>query len=372
MFISATSFLPTHGGPAFSVSRLATELANAGLQVGVWAADGTAKATRLLQSPSILRLDGPVRAALGQFGRPDIVHDNGIWLPHNHELARVASRHKIPRLVSLRGMVEPWAMNYKKWKKKVAWQIYQRTDLRLASCLHVTSDMEAESAAGYGLGVPIFKVPNGVDVPEMPTQSHVIEFEQGFRQPRTALFLSRLHPIKGLSLLIEAWGRTRPPLWRLEIAGPDDGGYRAKMEGLVKLRSLGGVVTFVGPLYGKTKTAAYLHSDLFILPSYSENYGMVIAEALAHGLPVVTTTGTPWAELRSQDCGWCVSPTIDEISEALRTATSHKPEVLKAMGERGREWVKREFNWIGIAEEFVEIYSKLRVDHVRPRTALSG
>ena len=118
VFLAGTSLLPDYGGPAFSVSRLATALAEAGAEVGLWASDQSAAMTPLLSAKSsVQRLTGTEADALRSFGKVDVLHDNGIWLPHNHRLAELAMKRGIPRVVSTRGMLEPWAMNHKRWKK---------------------------------------------------------------------------------------------------------------------------------------------------------------------------------------------------------------------------------------------------------------
>ena len=120
-------------------------------------------------------------------------------------------------------------------------------------------------------------------------------------------------------MLIEAWVRLRPEGWRLRIAGPDEAGHRAEIEALVIRHRLAGVVSFLGPVEGKAKTDAYRTADLFILPTHSENFGMVVAEALSYGVPVLTTHGAPWSELETERCGWWVEPTVDGILSGLTT-----------------------------------------------------
>ena len=147
---------------------------------------------------------GKLRQVVRSF-RPDIVHDNGIWLPHNHSLARLAAHYNLPRVVSVRGMLEPWALAHKRVKKKLAWLAYQKRDLNRAAALHATADSEAEVIANLGLLPRVVVLPNGVDIPAVAA-SH----SRAPDQPRTALFLSRIHPKKGLDRLIDAWNAVRP------------------------------------------------------------------------------------------------------------------------------------------------------------------
>ncbi len=355
VFLSATSLDPAYGGPAFSVSRLACALAEAGVDVGVWASDQSAGTTKLLASDTaVRRLAGSLTEALDRFGGVTVIHDNGIWLPHNHALAKLADRRGIPRIVSTRGMLEPWAMNHKRWKKRVAWRAYQRRDLARAKLHHATADIEADNLRQLKLGVPIRMIPNGVDLPEMARAGR-----PAGGPARTALFLGRIYPVKGLPMLVEAWARVLPQGWRLQIVGPDEGGHRAEVALAVSSAGLGDVVSFLGPLEGPAKQAALFGADLLVLPSHSESFGMVVAEALAHGLPVLTTTAAPWPGLADHACGWRVEPTVAGLVEGLRSATSCDSASLCTMGARGRAMVAAEFGWQGVALQFVAAYEQM-------------
>ena len=213
VLLTSTSLLPDYGGPAFSVSRLAMVLADAGAEVGLWASDRSADFTPLLPATSrVQRIVGTESEALDRFGEPDILHDNGIWLLHNQRLAALAEKHSIPRVISTRGMLEPWALGHKRLKKKLAWWLYQRHDLQQACCHIATGKTEAENLQRLGLGVPIATVPNGVDVAEERLGTVGLESQKTVQngRTRTALFLGRIYPIKGLPMLIEAWARVRP------------------------------------------------------------------------------------------------------------------------------------------------------------------
>src|SRR5262249_44381126 len=156
----------------------------------------------------------------------DILHDNGMWLSHNHRIANLGARYNIPRVVSTRGMLEPWAMNHKWGKKRVAWSLYQRRDLKRAHCHHTTAEAECRNVERLGLGVPVRVIPNGVDLPELDSGTQHVEVEKMRRSDRKkALFLGRIYPVKGLPMLIKAWARVRPQGWHLQIAGPDEAGH---------------------------------------------------------------------------------------------------------------------------------------------------
>jgi glycosyltransferase involved in cell wall biosynthesis len=358
VFIASASLLPSCGGPAYSLARLASALVQAGVNVGLWTADQSARSTPLLaRGGPVRRLSGSVAEALQSFGRPDVLHDSGIWLPHNHRLAIIAARRSIPRIVSTRGMLEPWARSHKKLKKSIAWRLFQKRDLQRADLLHATAIQEARNLQQLGLGRPVCVIPDGADLPEICRQR--VNPTSDEASSRTALFVGRIYPVKGLPMLIEAWGRVRPEGWRLHIAGPDEAGHRAEVERIVSRFGLNEFVSFLGPLDGEAKSVAFADADLFVLPSHSESFGMVVAEALAHGVPVLTTRGTPWGQLVERECGWWVDATIEGLTQGLRHATAQEPAALRHMGARGRAWVTAEFQWETIAKRFLEIYERL-------------
>jgi glycosyltransferase involved in cell wall biosynthesis len=360
IFLAGTSLLPGYGGPAYSVARLATALADVGARVGLWAADQSAASTPLLSDRGNVRpMIGKASDALAELGAVDVLHDNGIWLPHNHQLAVLAAQRGIPRIVSTRGMLEPWAFRHKRLKKWLAWQLYQRRDLQRTRLLHTTAAQEASNLKSFGLGVPVCTIPNGVDIPDIEPRQAAARQARDVGQ-RTALFLGRIYPVKGLPMLIEAWAQIRPRSWRLQIAGPDEAGHRAKVERAVSIAGLNDTVSFIGSVEGEIKSSTYFNADLFILPSYSESFGMAVVEALAHGLPVLTTNGTPWHKLAACGCGWSVDPTVEGIAQGLRRAVAHDPAMLRAMGAKGRAWVAADFGWSSVANKFLAAYEQLR------------
>jgi glycosyltransferase involved in cell wall biosynthesis len=374
ILLTSTSLLPDYGGPAFSVSRLAMALADTGAEVGLWASDRSAANTALVPAMSpVLRLTGTDFEALDRFGDPDILHDNGIWLRHNHRLAVFAKKRGIPRVVSPRGMLEPWAISHKRLKKKIAWRLYQRRDLQQALCHIATGEAEARSLQDLGLGVPVAIVPNGVDVPEELHFSIASESEKACRngRKRTALFLGRIYPIKGLPMLIEAWARVRPDGWLLRIAGPDEAGHQKQVDRAVSAAGLGDVVSFTGPIEPQMRTSAFLDAHLFVLPTHSESFGMVVAEALAHGVPALTTTAAPWSILRECGCGWWVDATVDGIADGLRQATRLDSDTLRSMGAKGRGLVNAKFSWKHAADLMLLTYGAILTDKAPTKAASS-
>ncbi len=353
VLVSATSLQASYGGPAFSVSRLASALSEAGAEVALWAADGSATSSPLTRPSTGLSFhDGSLRRLVETF-RPDVLHDNGLWLAHNHRVARMGRAFGLPRVVSTRGMLEPWARSHRRWKKWAAWRLYQKRDLDSAAALHATSSAEADNLKRLGLRPPVAAISNGMDLPERASSAGP------GGGARTALFLGRIHPVKGLPVLMEAWGRVRPQGWRLVVAGPDQGGHRKEVEAAVRAAGIGETVSFVGAVMDGAKAALLEGADLLILPSHTESFGMAVAEALAHGVPALVSTAAPWPMLERLGCGWLATPTAAGLADALSRAVDTEPEALRRMGEAGRALIAAEFGWPRVASQFLALYGSV-------------
>ncbi len=306
-------------------------------------------------SPRTL-LGGSIDAVLNEINARhplDAVHSHGVWLPFGYHAGTWARAHDVPYVVSPHGTLEPWAMQHKRIKKAAAWRLYQRRDLESADAFHACSDQEAEGIRRLGLRQPIATIPNGTVLPQAATSGTAAETRSG---QRVALFLGRVTPIKGLPMLIEAWSHLAPRGWRLVIAGNDDGGHTESLRGMTRQLGLDDAVEFRGPVFGADKDRLFRAADLFVLPSYSENFGIVVAEALSHAVPVLTTTGCPWKELVSHRCGWWVEPTPVGIRDGLAQALATPVERRNEMGARGRDLVEQRYQWPAIAEQFRAFY----------------
>lgn len=289
-----------------------------------------------------------------------IIHSHGLWHPANHWAASVARRKRIPLVIQPHGMLEPWALNQRAWKKNLALRLFQHADLDYAKILIGTSQEECENIRRLGLRQPIALIPNGVKL-DIKQSKFKSKPSQKALRVRKVLFLSRIHQKKGLLNLVEAWAKIQPQDWHLQIAGPDEGGHLGEVQAAARRLRIENSIEYLRELGDSEKSKAYMNADLFVLPSFSENFGVVVAEALAHGLPVITTKGTPWSDLETFRCGWWVDIGAHPLVEALRTAMAMSDDERRAMGERARSYAQR-YDWSDIAMQVMAVY----------RWALSG
>lgn len=256
-----------------------------------------------------------------------LLHLNGLWVPHLHYLMKVARKKSIPSVFHTRGALMPWALNHKYVKKSLALFCYQKRDLCNASVIIASSMLEAEAIRNLGINSPIALIPNGVpDVNIYNTQRRDHKLENA--ESRTVLFLSRIHPVKGIEMLIEAWSKIDNRGWRLKIVGDGDKNYVDKIKNLVRYTDS---IEYFNAVYGEEKSKHFINADIFVLPSFSENFGVAVAEALSFGLPVITTTATPWSEIQTLNCGRVIDPSTKELSRVLNELCHFSGNELKEM-----------------------------------------
>jgi glycosyltransferase involved in cell wall biosynthesis len=352
-------------GPSYSVTRLCETLAAHGEQVCLAALN-----LGILRNPPPFLHTFELGAGPRRLGRSpamnrwlqaratsravDIIHNHGMWQMNALYPAWAARRGGVPLVVSPRGAFSRFAMAQGSRMKRVFWPFLQRPALDVARCFHATVESEYEDIRRLGFRQPVAVIPNGIDIPSLPTLPAA--------SARTLLFLGRIHAIKGLDMLLRSWRRVedRFPEWQLVIVGSDQGyyggsGYRGEMERLAtKLQTRR--VRFVGELKGNDKLAAMAQAELFVLPSYSENFGIAVAEALAAGTPAVVTKGAPWASLVERGAGWWPDTNEDGLTRALEDALRRSSAELEVMGMKGREWMQAEFSWERIGSMMSRTY----------------
>ena len=307
---------------------------------------------------TIPKIDSILRTQ--EISQNTVFHDNGIWLPFNNTISRFCFKNKIPIIISTHGMLEPWSMGNKKIKKKIAWFVYQKNNLMSAKVIHATSEMEAKNILNLNLGVPVAIIPNGVKIPKNYELIKNYNLESiGLKNDgrKIMLFTGRIHPKKGLLNLLKAWLYSSDYLknWRLVIVGFPEGDYIKELMNFTKKNNLESSIDFLGPLIGDDLINIYRNSDIFVLPTYSENFGLVVAEALSYGLPTITTQGTPWSILEKKNAGWWCKPTSEDISKKLITVSNLNDIDYLNMSENAFK-LSKNYNWDDITSSFCKLY----------------
>lgn len=371
--LTIPSLAQAGGGTVAVVRHLADHLAELAESVSVMTLEAGRGAPEALpgngrvqviriRAKAILGLRNEVRSLLaapvGANPANLVVHNFGLWQPFNHAVVSACQDLNIPVVASVSGMLAPWAFRHKAWKKRVGWWLYQRQDLLRSSVLVASAGQELQDIRRRIPGRPVALIPNGVEVPDgggRRAEGRGPRPDGGERN-RAVVFLGRIHPVKGLRNLVEAWNRVRPEGWRCIIAGPDEAGHQQELETLLQSLHLGNVFQFPGLLEDDGKRNLLNEADVFILPSFTENFGLVVAEALAAGVPVIATKGTPWEELAARNCGWWVDMGIEPLAATLRAATLLPDAERQAMGRRGRLLVAEKYAWPRIARDLLRVY----------------
>ena len=293
-----------------------------------------------------------------------LLHIHALWLPCLHQVAKWARRQGLPAVWSPHGMLTPWAMRNKWWKKYPAWWLYQRMDLVRADSLHVTADSEVADVKRMGLKNKIMVVPLGINI-----DGRVERVERADGK-KTLLFVSRVQRKKGLLNLVRAWAKLKQESsacssrsnendWMVRIVGPDQDNHTAELKALCNKLGVARGFEFVGPKYGEELQREYAAADLFVLPTHSENFGSVVVEALARGVPVITTKGAPWQELAERKCGWWIDIGVEPLAQALREAMSLDDAKRHEMGERGRRLVEEKYTWDAVVKKMIAGYEEV-------------
>jgi glycosyltransferase involved in cell wall biosynthesis len=365
-------------GPSYSVGALAASLDARGARTELhtvrgWRDSGaaagpagvplTAHRQDFPRTPLLgaMCLSGDLDRALRQTARSDVIlHGHGLWLMPNIYPSWAARRGRARVVISPRGMLSAEALAFSRLRKRAFWRMFQARVLAEAACLHATSAAELGDIRAAGLTNPVAVIPNGVQLPP-PTP---IGNRYG---PPTVLSLGRVHPKKGLDVLLRAWAGVEAdhPDWRLRIIGPAEHGHDDELKALSAALNLRRV-SIEGPAYGPARLAAYRDADLFVLPTRSENFAMTVAEALGAGIPVISSKGAPWAGLEVEGCGWWIDHGPEPLAATLQSALDLPRESLRSMGARGREWMARDFSWDRIAGDMLAVYAWLAGGAERP------
>jgi glycosyltransferase involved in cell wall biosynthesis len=372
-----------YGGPIQSVAALCQGLASHGEDVTVFTTniDGPRDlpvplgqpvlrdAVKVhyfqVQSPRRWSFSWPLTQALEQSTREfDLVHLHGVFVYPILAAAYFCRKYRIPYVISPRGMLDPIVLRMKPIRKRIYLNLLERRNLNGAAALHYTAPDEQRQAEGLRLPVLTVVVPNGLcleQLAQLPSPGAFRSRHPEMARKRLILFLSRIHPKKGLDRLVQAFGRVakRRPDVHLAIAGYDDEGYGQVVRRWLEDAGVAERVTFTGPLLGESKLAAFRDVDLFVLPSYQENFGMAVLEAMGCGLPVVVSNGVYlYREIQRAGAGLVVDGDPAGLAEAievlLRDAT-----LRTRMGEAGRRLVRDRFSAEHVADQMRSVYQNI-------------
>ena len=381
-----TSISPKGGGPSRSVPMLVKGLAEVGVDITLMTFRSEDMNTHALEgTPAKLKVweDGTTAREIEDFilsEQFDLIQLQSLWAKSYHVVALIARKHNIPYIITPRGMLEPWSLSQKKWKKKLALMFYQMKDLQKAACIFTTAEMEAQHVRELGVNAPMSVIPNGIETDGYACRTSL----EGVK--KQILFLSRVHVKKGIEILIDAFCKLRAEggvfkEWSVVIVGNGEDDYIESLKRKVDELELEDCIKILPPVFGEAKTKLYQESSLFCLPSYSENFGMVIAEALSCGVPAITTNGTPWQLLNGdyatmgasldmlgedKRTGWCIDLSVKNLERTLREAMAMSPAALYEMGQRGSKMINENFNYRSVALKTKCLYEWIVNGGIKP------
>ena len=416
----APSYWPAFqfGGPIYSVHGLNKALVKKGADVTVYTTNvGLDKKSLAHDSQCEANVDGVKVTYFGfteffefmgatgwQFSLPmanalkknlkafDLVYIVAIW---NYPIAAAAHycrKYKKPYIISPRGMLYPYTIRKKSWKKRPYYRLITKRDLQGAAAIHYTTKNEAEEChSSVGLKNKAIVIPNGIDVSGLrdkdygleggglPSKGGLKERYPILKDKKVILFLSRINWKKGLDILVKTYAKLAKERddVHLLIVGSDEEGYAEKVKGWIKSLGLGYSVlgsrpytqypipntqtrvTFTGMLTGKEKLEAYAGSDIFVLPSYSENFGMVVVEAMACGLPVVISNKVGiYREVEKNKAGVIVDTNAESLYKGIKLLLEN-PELRKEIVANGTEMVEEHYDINKVADMMLAVYEKI-------------
>lgn len=376
-----SSYLPAvrYGGTIVSVHGLCRALVDRGHEVHVYttSVDGPRDSDVPHDQPVVVdgvqvwyfmsrrlrriyRAPDLAKALAAHAGEFDVIHTHAIYLWPLWAAARAARRAGVPYVVSPRGMLERDLVGNKSALMKGLWiAAIERHNLERAAAIHVTSAREAQEAAAFGFALPMVReIPNGFTVDEAAGHPPSPAIAAIVRGEPYVLFLGRINWKKGLDRLIGALARV--PAIRLVIAGNDEERYRAVLEPIAERLGVLSRMTFAGSVHGADKAALLSNARLLVLPSYSENFGNVVIEAMAAGCAVIVSKEVGLADtLLATRSGMVVDGDPDTLAEAISRLLGDAA-LRREMGERGRRLARERFSWPVVARQMEQLYSSVQ------------
>jgi glycosyltransferase involved in cell wall biosynthesis len=374
---------PRYGGPPKACQEMARAVARLGHEVEIYTTnqDGPGELAVPLdrpirqngveinyfpiQAPRFWGTSWPLAQALARNLRGyDLCHIHSLYLFHDLAAGYYCRKYGVPYLLRPHGTLDPYIYRRHRLRKAAMETCFERRNIGRAAAVHFTSEDEMHLARPYIGAAPGVVVPLGVDWGEFQKLPEAGRFRARFPkigQKQIILFLGRINFKKGLDLLVEALARVvrgRQDV-HLVIAGPDNDGWGAHVRGWLAAASLSDYATFTGMLLGPEKLAVLRDADVFVLPSYSENFGIAVIEALACGLPVVISDRVNlWREIEAAGAGLVGPCEAVSLARNLERLLDN-PNLAIEMGQRGKDLVTRRFQWDNIAPALQDLYARL-------------
>ncbi len=286
------------------------------------------------------------------------VHIHGLWEGSTQLAAAAARKAGIPYIVSAHGMLDPWALANKRWKKLAYSALFEWKNVRGAACLHALTKAEASDYRRFGCKGPIAVIPNGVEADKNADPTYFLDTYPQAQGRKVVLFLGRIHFKKGVDLLVKAWSEIadQHPAALLVLAGPDSEETLSKIQETVGRANLQDRVLFTGMLDAPMKWSALAAATCFVLPSYSEGLSVAVLEALSMGVPVILSAECHLPQVAEHGAGWLVQTTTESVAQALEIALASSAEERGQIGQRARDLAEREFSWSSVASRMAEVY----------------
>jgi glycosyltransferase involved in cell wall biosynthesis len=353
------------GGLGSSAVALHSHMVKAGLRSVLCSTYGTAPqrkepgiAEYRRSSPDFLYYSPAMRRDAGSLVRDsDVLHGHGLYVGTNFLFGGEARRQRKALVYHVHGMFEPYILKRSRWKKRLVHWLFENRNIRDVRFWRALTTTEAAQIAATGARQPIAVIPNGLAVADFtrpadldrPIQTPLVE--RLSKRSRRLLFLGRIHPKKGLMLLLPAWAKVQAADWELVIAGPDEGGHLQEVRARAAELGIADRVIFTGLMQGEEKVRLLHTADLFVLPSFSEGLPMGVLEALACGVPVVATRESNVGDLMSDGAGWECSAAVESIAEALGQALAATESERAERGSTGRRTIEARYGWPSVVKE---------------------
>lgn len=300
-----------------------------------------------------------VRALPAAVRRHDVVHLHLMWNVPEIAAAWACRRAGVPYVLSPHGCLDPWSLSQRAAEKRLLFAVTERRNLERAALLHFTARAERELAPGWARRLPSVIVPNVVEAAAFQDVACDEEARSGHRE---ILILGRIHEMKGFDTLVPALRRVleQEPRARLVVAGPDEGGYRATVERMIAANGVGHAVRFLGYVAAAERAEALARAALLVAPSYRENFGMVVAEAMAARLPVIVSDAVNIADdIVAAGAGLVVQKSVEPLASAILSLL-RDPARRRTMGEAGRRLVAERYSPAAVAAGLVAAYDEAR------------